>query len=377
MSILDRGVRNAFRNATRTVAIVVILAVTIGLSFVMLVSHRSIQGKIDATLASIGDAVTMVPVGSSTATASARYLTTAELAKVVHLRHVVSLDEVLGSDPRAVGPETFVGTNDPTDPANIGASTLTVVAGHPINGKGDSDEAMVSTTMAKRDHLEVGSTFAAYDRTFTVTAIFDSDTDSGNTTVVVPLATEQHLTHRDGDVARATATVDSLTHLGTVAGDISLTLGPGADVTSDIGRANQALGPLESVKSLSLYSLFGAAGAAAIISLLVMVMIVRQRRREVGILKAIGGPNRTIMLQFLTEALTFSVLGGAAGLLAGALTAGSVTSSLVGTSHAHATTSAADIVVGLAGILLVAAFGSAGASYVITRIQPADALRSE
>lgn len=45
---------------------------------------------------------------------------------------------------------------------------------------------------------------------------------------------------------------------------------------------------------------------------------------------AIGGPNRRIMGQFITEALTFSVLGGTVGLLVGALAAGSVTSSLVG-----------------------------------------------
>jgi hypothetical protein len=43
----------------------------------------------------------------------------------------------------------------------IGASTLTVVAGHAIDGTGDSDDAMVSTTMAMRHHLKVGSTFSA------------------------------------------------------------------------------------------------------------------------------------------------------------------------------------------------------------------------
>jgi ABC-type antimicrobial peptide transport system permease subunit len=101
-----------------------------------------------------------------------------------------------------------------------------------------------------------------------------------------------------------------------------------------------------------------------------MVMIVRERKREVGILKAIGGSNRRIMCQFMTEALTFSVLGGAVGLLAGALAAGSITSSLVGNSgsssssanqltvqnpalehlsQVHATAGAPDILVGLAG----------------------------
>jgi putative ABC transport system permease protein len=375
MSVVGRGIRNAFRNATRTIAIIVILGLTIGLSFVMLIGHESVQNKIDATLASIGNTVNLTPAGDVAGSRVTRYLTTAELNEVAHLPDVTNLDETLpGSGP------PFVGTNDPTDPVNIGASTLTVVAGHAIDGTGDSDDAMVSTTMAKRDHLKVGSTFSAYGAVFTVQAIFASDTDSGNDTVIVPLATEQRLTHQDHDVASAVATADSLTNLSAVTGEITLALGPAADVTSDIAQAGQALGPLNSVRSLSLDSLFGAVGAAAIISFLIMVMIVRERKREVGILKAIGGPNRRIMGQFMTEALTFSVLGGAAGLLTGALAAGSITSSLVrssGSSRLHTTASAPDILIGLAGILLIAAFGSAAASYLISTIQPAEALRSE
>lgn len=416
MSVVSRGVRNAFRNVTRTIAIVVILGLSIGLSFVMLVGHESVENKIDATLASIGNTVNITPPGAGAGTTNSRYLTTAQLSKVAHLPYVVNLDEALPGtgqpDAKASQPSggnkallpnnsteavSFVGTNEPANPVNIGASTLTIVAGHAIDGTGASDDAMVSTTMAKGNHLKVGSTFRAYGAMFTVKAIFDSDTDTGNDTVIVPLATEQRLTDQDHDVTSAVATADSLTDLSAVTGEITLALGPAADVTSDIAQGGQALAPLNSVRSLSLYSLSGAVGAAAIISFLVMVMIVRERKREVGILKAIGGPNPRIMGQFITEALTFSLLGGAAGLLAGTLAAGSITSSLIGNSsssspadqltvqnpalehlsHVHAAASAPDIVVGLASILLIAAFGSAAASYLITRIQPAEALRSE
>jgi putative ABC transport system permease protein len=417
MSVLSRGVRNAFRSPARAVAIVVILGLSIGLSFVMLVGHKSVQGKIDATLASVGDTVNIAPAGSAAGSTSGSYLTTAQLSKVAHLPYVVDLDEVLpgslppgGAAGQSAGagqtllpagpgePVGVVGTNEPTDPSNIGASALTIVAGHVINGTGGSDDAMVSTTMANRNHLQVGSTFTAYGVVFTVKAIFDSDTDTGNDTVIVPLATQQRLTHHGHDVASASATADSLTHLSDVTGEISIALGPAADVTSDITQASQALAPLSSVESLSLYSLAGAAAAAAAISFLIMVMIVRERTREVGILKAIGAPNGRIMYQFMTEALTFSVLGGAAGLLVGALAASPITSGLVsGSGHArspasppagqnpalqhlsqvHATATMPEVFIGLAGILLIAAFGSAAASYLISRIQPAEALRSE
>ena len=405
---------SSFRS--RTIAIIAILGLTIGLSFVMLIGHKAVQSKIDATLASVGTTVNIAPAGAAAGTTS-KYLTTTELGKLAHLPHIASVDEeLLGgvqpaskpAQPDGRGkallptnsgePLSFIGTNEPANPVNIGASTLTIVAGHAIDATADADDAMVSTTTAKRNHLKVGSAFTAYGTVFTVKAIFETDTDNGNGTIIVPLATEQRLTHHDHDVTSAIATADSLTHLSDVTGEITVALGPAADVTGDITQANQALAPLDSVKSLSLYSLFGAIGAAAIISLLIMVMIVRERKLEVGILKAIGAPNRRITYQFMTEALTFSALGGAAGLLAGALAASSITSSLIGNgssssgstdplaeqnpalehlSHLHATASAPDILIGLAGILLIAAFGSAAASHLITKIQPAEALRSE
>ena len=93
MNAVTRGVRNAFRNATRTVSVILILGLAIGLAFVMLVAHRTVIDKVASTLSSVGNTVTIGPPGYSAGGQLGKPLTTAELAPIAHLHGVTSLDE--------------------------------------------------------------------------------------------------------------------------------------------------------------------------------------------------------------------------------------------------------------------------------------------
>jgi putative ABC transport system permease protein len=135
-----------------------------------------------------------------------------------------------------------------------------------------------------------------------------------------------------------------------------------------------------------------------------MIMIVRERRREIGILKAIGASNVRIMLQFMSEALTFTLLGAIIGLVIGFVGGGPITSTLVSNSGSstgntgsgargpfstptnpalsnikdiHAHIGYTIILYGLGAAVAIALVGSALASYFISKVRPADVLRSE
>lgn len=67
---------------------------------------------------------------------------------------------------------------------------------------------------------------------------------------------------------------------------------------------------LSAIASISL-----VVGAIGIVNM--MLVSVTERTREIGIRKALGAPNRWIMMQFLAESVLISVLGGTVGLILG------------------------------------------------------------
>jgi putative ABC transport system permease protein len=294
----------------------------------------------------------------------------------------------------------FAGSTEPAAAVNIGASTLTIVSGHVISGTSSADDVMISTQMAQKNGLKVGSTFIAYGKTLTVAAIFNSDSQQGNDTVITSLPGLQDLMgDTDGPVFSAVVTASSLTDLATVTSEIEHDLGPKASVVSYVTDAEQAVSSLGGVQSIALDSLIGALVAAVVILFLVMVMIVRERKREIGIQKAIGTPNGPIMAQFATEALTFTLLGLVVGAVIGIIAASPVTASLVSHSGVSSDTGARGmfgagspvltnltninaqvgwpvIVECLAAAVGVAVLASAAASWMISRVRPAEVLRS-
>src|SRR5581483_11022370 len=197
-------------------------------------------------------------------------------------------------------------------------------SGKNIVATGTSDTALISQSMANKNNLKVGSSFTAYNQTLTVAGIFTSSDESAANTVVLPLATEQALSGQSGDITSATVDVDSLDNLSAATNAVKDALGSSADVTSSQDQANQTVAPLNNVKNIALYSLIGSVVAGSVIILMTMIMIVRERKREIGVIKAIGGSNLRIMFQFMTEALTLTILGTVIGLFIGFVAANPV-----------------------------------------------------
>jgi putative ABC transport system permease protein len=196
----------------------------------------------------------------------------------------------------------------------------------------------LGTTLAEKNSLSVGSTFTINDQTYTVAGLFDAGTTFANNAVYVTLPTAQTLAGLPDELSSMIVTVDSLENVETTKTALQEALGTDkADVTQG-QNLETAVSSLGSVKNISFIAFVAALGTAGLIILLIMVMLVRERRREIGVLKAIGAPNRTIGLQFVLEALVLAALGSAAGAVIAAFASSGIASALIST---NSTTTAA------------------------------------
>lgn len=452
MNTILRGIRNAFRNSIRTVSIVIILGLSIGLALTMLVARQAVVAKINSVKSSIGNTVTISPAGSRGFEGGGNPLTSAELDKVKTLPHVASVTETLqdrldstttnlqssiqagalgrrfngggaGGGGNAQGggtggtftpPVIISGTNNLSGTAALaqGGGSISVTSGKTFDASIDANVALVGKDLASKNSLNAGSTFQAYGTTITVSGIYDAGNTFSNSALVMPLATAQRLSGQVGDITGAVVQVDSITNVASTSTNIQNTLGTSvADVVSQQDSSNQALAPLENIKSISVVSLIGAVVAGSVIILLTMLMIVRERRREIGVLKAIGASNLKVMAQFMSEAVTFTLLGAVVGLGLGVIGAGPVTKLLVTTSsnsatpvggpggggfgrgaggffraaglggnnlrNLHAVVGFGIVGYGLAAALLIALVGSAIPAGLLAKIRPAEVMRAE
>jgi putative ABC transport system permease protein len=460
MNVISRGIRNAFRNIIRTFSIVIILGLSIGLSLTMLIAHQAVGDKIQSVKASVGNTVSISPAGVRGFQGGGNPLTQANLTAVQSLPHVTSTvatlsDRLTTSDsnlqsaisagslgkrfsqnsgetftpPAGAGgnfgggagggsgtfsftpPVTVTGTNTPTnisDSSVEGGGTFTLKSGSVFSSSSSANIAVIGTSIATKNNLKVGSTFTAYSTPITVVGIFSAGNTFSNNQVIMPLKTVQTLSAQPGDLTSITLTVDSITNVDSVTSAASKALGSSADVTNASAQAQTTVAPLQNIQSISLYSLIGAVIAGAVIILLTMIMIVRERRREIGVIKAIGGSNLKVMGQFMVEAITFTIMAAVIGIALGVIAGNPITRLLVNNSTTstvsstqsfggggpriersssflhhnslstiHAAIGWSILLYGLAAALIIAIVGSGLASLLIAKIRPAEVMRVE
>ncbi len=250
------------------------------------------------------------------------------------------------------------------------------VAGRRITNRDDTTECMVGQEAARLLGLTPGSslTLRSGDReaTLTVVGVITSG-GSEDSQVFVDMPTAQNLAALAGRVGLVQLSVKGSTPaiegvIGRLSGTLTdLDVQPVRQLAAADGRL------LERIRGL----LFATIALILILTslgvLAAMAGLALERRRDVGMMKALGGTVRRVMRFFLAEAAAIGILGGIAGWAAGMFLA-----DLVGERVFATAISPRLIVLPLTvGLMIGVSLAGALPLRLLGRVRPAEILRGE
>lgn len=287
-----------------------------------------------------------------------------------------------------------------------------LVAGTNLQGN-ESGVVLLSENNTAYFGVGVGDTVSILGSSFRVVGVWGGTSVVGTSalTLYMSLSDAQTITGNVGNITRLEVFVNSTSQVTNVANAIS-----GAYPELTVTTAQSSLSRLTSMQTqyttalqnaeaavsqtqtTAVEEIAVAVAATSLIVLVVMLYTVRERTKEIGVLKAIGFSNANIMGQFMLEGVLMSLIAGVVGLVIGMVGApylsslllphvslgsafgfsGAGASSLTGTSTSQLLTISPELVLLTFGAaVLLGVVGSLYPSWRASRTSPMEALKYE
>jgi putative ABC transport system permease protein len=358
MRTVRRSLLNILRSPARSVVVVIILAVSLGLALIMFEVHAATATQLSSIGGNVGNDITVRPAGYfGFGGGGGNPLPQAQVDQLNSLAHVASVQEtvqttytgtalVSGIDVGSLGFfRSFDGSRPPADatpvqvpnssgmpsfanisvmgvspsaatPTLMGGGTMTMESGRYFTSSdAGADVAVVGTVLATKNSLTVGSEITIGTDQVQVIGIYTSGQQFGDNMLIMPISTVQRLYSIDGATSITVAT-DNQSNVDTVITEIR---GIWDTNTADVVSAQQEYarisGSITSAGSSSQTGMLVAFIVAAVIVLLSVILVIRQRIREIGIMKAIGASNWQIGFQFGLETTVMTVAATIVGVV--------------------------------------------------------------
>ena len=241
--------------------------------------------------------------------------------------------------------------------------------------EGESFVAVVGKTVADTYNLEPGDFFTIKDEDFEIVGVLEQsniqDIDMG---IIVPLEDLQAVT--GVDTFQAIYVIpDDVRDAERVADEIE-DASDRFDAMTTTEMARMASSIVDQIRIFT----FGIGAIAAFVGGLgvmnTMIMSVMERRREIGVMKAIGATNRMVLQQIITESAMISFLGGVGGILLGMLGA-LILTNVIGGGSITATVTPNLALTGLGFALFLGIVGGFYPARKAAKVDPVEALRYE
>jgi putative ABC transport system permease protein len=281
--------------------------------------------------------------------------------------------------------------------------------------EGDSGVVLMSSNLTDYYSKGVGDTVEIYGESFTIVGIYKPTSEGSmqTRTVYMNISDAQAITGNTGNVSRLDVYAEDVSYVDGIAAVIKAAYSNLyvttykdrlANLESMQGMYTETLNNAESTLSqtqtVATQEIIIAVVATSLIVLFVMLYTVRERTKEIGILKAIGFSNWNVMSQFMLEGILISLIAGVVGVVIGSVGAPILSSLLLphvslfptqrqgfpgqvvssGTALSQSVTATADPQVMLLAFgvaVLLGALGSLYPAWRASRTSPMEALKYE
>ena len=224
-----------------------------------------------------------------------------EDAKVVSIKQGVTLDSLPEEYKNVV---SVVGTNNTSKHVLFRSGVFTLTSGKDIDSK-DKNSILIHSDLAKKNHLKVGDTIVLNSHTYTIKGIFEG---------------KKHETYTglSSDLSENTVFVDYqsldtniVTKLTIDSNDLKKvqSLYPSSEyvVSKDTKTYQSSLESIQSMKHMIQILSLSIIGCGLVVLSLVLVLWLRDRIHEIGILLSIGKSKMEIIVQFILELVFISL----------------------------------------------------------------------
>jgi len=184
---------------------------------------------------------------------------------------------------------------------------------------GETNVTVVDRHYAAIFSLKPGDTVTIGDRNFQVVGIVDQQggSQAGAANLYIPLIDAQQLVNMsDGQVNQIYARVDDASQVDAIVGDLTTQLGTISAMSQE--SILQVMGGVAriSTKFSAIAGLVGMVGGMAL-AWVALTGLVAERRREIGVMKAVGWRSQDVTRVFIGEIFLLGVFGGMLGIALG------------------------------------------------------------
>jgi len=375
--LIDVAVKNIFRQKTRTALTITGILIGIGTVVALGSISEGIYSMITEEMQFLGGTIMVYSKGSS------GFMTGFEGSEITEenveefedfsgVKEVVPYVMRIGEIKIGQGPTSMIFGIAPKDIDFFKSRGTELDSGREIE-EGDTYQALIGYKYAEENSLEVGDSIELKKNSFEIVGIIEEINSDIDNSIIIPVDTMMNIYNMDNYKSLFIVPED-VTKIDVVAEDLKSSFDD-FEFTTSTDIINQMASIVDTIRffTIGISSIAAVVGGLGVMN--TMIMSVLERRREIGIMKAIGATNKYILTQILIESVMISLIGGLIGILIGGLGSYSLRFVSAGLARAEVTI---NLVVG--SLLFAISLGLIGGLYPAwkaAKLDPIEAIRYE